>query len=45
MYLFLDIETVPVKIIDEFVKEYFMDKKISKELRSLNPNYSKIITI
>ena len=45
MYLFLDIETVPVKITDEFVKEYFMDKKISKELRSLNPNYSKIITI
>lgn len=44
-YLFLDIETVPIKIENEAVREYLMDKQISKEMRSFNPNYSKIITI
>jgi len=44
-YISLDIETVPLKIEHEDVKEYLMDKKISKEQRSLDPNYSKIITI
>ncbi|MEK6835668.1 MAG: ribonuclease H-like domain-containing protein, partial [Nanoarchaeota archaeon] len=44
-YLFLDIETAPIKINDENIKEYLMDKKISKERRSMDPNYSKIITI
>ncbi len=41
----LDIETVPIEIKDEDVKTYLMDKKISKESRSLNPTYSKIINI
>lgn len=44
-FLCLDIETVPFKIENEHIKEYLMDKKISKEARSLDPNYSKIITI
>lgn len=44
-YLILDIETVPIEITDETVKNYLMDKKISKEQRSFDPNYSKIITI
>ena len=42
-YLFLDIEVVPLEISNEDVKTYLMDKKISKEARSLDPNYSKII--
>lgn len=44
-YIFLDIETVPFEIEHEDVKQYLMDKKISKEARSLNPLYAKIITI
>ena len=44
-YIFLDIETVPFKIEHEDVKEYLMDKKISKEQRAFDPNYCKIITI
>lgn len=44
-YIFLDIETVPFKIEHEEVKEYLMDKKISKEQRVFDPNYSKIISI
>ena len=44
-YIFLDIETVPEKITNEDIREYLMDKQISKEMRSFNPNYSKIITI
>ena len=37
-YLFLDIEVAPVEISNEHVKNYLMDKKISKEARSLDPN-------
>ncbi|MFH1376028.1 MAG: ribonuclease H-like domain-containing protein [Candidatus Woesearchaeota archaeon] len=44
-YLFLDIETVPIEIKDETIREYLMDKQISKEMRAFNPSYSKIITI
>ncbi len=44
-YIFLDIETTPFDIEHNDVKQYLMDKKISKEARSLNPLYSKIITI
>ncbi len=44
-FLMLDIETTPIKIEHESVKEYLMDKKLNKEIRSLDPNYSKIITI
>lgn len=44
-YIFLDIETVPEKIEKKEVIEYLMDKQISKEMRSLNPTYSKIVTI
>lgn len=44
-YLFLDIETAPLKIDKEDVKQYLMDKKISKEDRSLNPLYAKIIAL
>ena len=44
-FITLDIETVPLKIEHEEVREYLMDKKISKEARSLDPNYSKIIAI
>src|SRR3989344_8688740 len=44
-YIFLDIETVPLDIIHESIKEYFMDNKITKENRAFNPNYSKIINI
>ncbi len=44
-YMFLDIETVPIKIEHEDIREYLMDKKITKDMRSLNPNYSKIIMI
>jgi DNA polymerase elongation subunit (family B) len=44
-YIFLDIETVPIEIEHEDIKSYLMDKQISKERRSLDPNYSKIITI
>ena len=44
-YIFLDIETVPLDITHESIKEYFMDNKITKESRAFNPNYSKIINI
>lgn len=44
-YVFLDIETVPMKIEHEDIKEYLMDKKITSGMRSLDPNYSKIIMI
>ncbi len=44
-YLFLDIETVPLEINNEDVKSYLMDKKISKELRSFDPNYSRIVCV
>lgn len=44
-FMMLDIETTPFKIEHEEIKEYLMDKKINKEARSLDPNYSKIITI
>ncbi|MBI4149548.1 ribonuclease H-like domain-containing protein [Candidatus Woesearchaeota archaeon] len=44
-YLFLDIETVPLDIRHEDVKLYLMDKKISKEDRSLNPLYAKIVVL
>jgi predicted PolB exonuclease-like 3'-5' exonuclease len=44
-YLFLDIETVPLKVENEHVREYLMDKQISKEMRSFDPKYSKIICI
>ncbi|MBS3163688.1 ribonuclease H-like domain-containing protein [Candidatus Woesearchaeota archaeon] len=44
-FIVLDIETAPLKIEHEEIREYLMDKKISKEIRSLDPNYSKIITI
>ena len=44
-YLFLDIETAPLEINDEFVMRYLMDKKLTDASRSLNPNYSKIIII
>ena len=44
-YLTLDIETVPLDITDEHIREYLMDKKISKEQRCFNPNYSKIIVV
>jgi len=44
-HLVIDIETVPLEIKDETIKEYLMDKQISKEMRSLNPLYSKIICI
>jgi len=44
-YLVLDLETVPINIEHEEVKDYLMDKKISKEMRSLDPNYSKIVVV
>lgn len=44
-YISLDIETVPLEITQEDVKTYLMDKKISKERRSLDPNYCKIIVV
>src|SRR3989344_639113 len=44
-YIMLDIETVPTEIKHEDIKNYLMDKKISREARSLDPNYSKIINI
>lgn len=44
-YISLDIETVPLEIKHEDIKSYLMDKKISKEARSMDPNYSKIVTI
>jgi len=43
--LVIDIETVPLNIKDEYIKEYLMDKKIDKESRSLHPLYSKIVCI
>ena len=44
-YLFLDIETAPLEINDEYVMRYLMDKKLTDANRSLDPNYSKIIVI
>lgn len=44
-YISLDIETAPIEIKHPDVIRYLMDKKISKESRSMNPLYSKIITI
>lgn len=44
-YLFLDIETVPQEVENNDIKNYLMDKQISKEMRAFNPNYSKIIVI
>ena len=44
-YLFLDIETAPLEINDEFVMRYLMDKKLTDASRSLDPNYSKVILI
>jgi len=44
-HLVIDIETTPLELKDEIIKEYLMDKQISKEMRSLNPLYSKIICI
>ncbi|MBS3150543.1 ribonuclease H-like domain-containing protein [Candidatus Woesearchaeota archaeon] len=44
-HLVIDIETVPLEITDETIKEYLMDKQVSKEMRSLNPLYSKIVCI
>lgn len=44
-YLFLDIETLPLEINDEFIMRYLMDKKLTDASRSLNPNYSKIIVL
>ena len=44
-FCFLDIETVPLKIENEDVREYLMDHKITKEMRTYNPHYSKIVCI
>jgi|SRR3989344_541650 len=44
-YIAFDIETAPIDIRDDMIKEYLMDKQISKEMRSLNPMYAKIICI
>lgn len=44
-FAFLDIETVPLKIENEDVREYLMDHKINREMRMYNPNYSGIVCI
>ena len=44
-YLIIDIETIPLELKDGTIREYLMDKQISREMRSLNPLYSKIICI
>jgi len=44
-YIVLDIETVPLEIRDSDIVQYIMDKNISKDRISLDPNYSKIIAI
>jgi predicted PolB exonuclease-like 3'-5' exonuclease len=44
-YIALDIETVPLKIEDPMIIQYLMDKKIGKERRNFDPNYTKIIAI
>lgn len=44
-HLVIDIETVPMDIKDETIREYLMDKQISREMRCFNPLYSKIICI
>ena len=44
-YLFLDIETTPLEINDEYVMRYLMDKKLTDASRSMDPNYSKVIVI
>ena len=43
-FIFLDIETVPVELHDD-VKEYFMNKKISKDSRQTHPMYARTIVI
>ena len=43
-FIFLDIETVPVELHDD-VKEYFMNKKISKDSRQMHPMYARIVVI
>ena len=44
-YIFLDIETVPLQIKDDYVIRYLMNKKLTDASRSLDPNYSRIIVI
>jgi DNA polymerase elongation subunit (family B) len=44
-YIFIDIETAPFEIKDDFIIKYLMDKKLTNDSRSLDPNYSKIILI
>ena len=44
-YLFLDIETSPIELKDDYVIKYLMDKKLTDAYRSLDPNYSKVIVI
>ena len=44
-HLVIDIETVPMDIKDEAIREYLMDKQISREMRCFDPLYSKIICI
>ncbi|MAG47049.1 hypothetical protein CL617_00450 [archaeon] len=44
-FAFLDIETIPLKIENEDIREYLMDHKINKEMRTFDPNYSKIVCI
>jgi len=44
-YIVVDIETVPLEIKDPDIIQYLMDKKIGKEKRALDPNYSKILAI
>ena len=44
-HLAIDIENIPLDIKDEKIREYLMDKQISREMRCLNPLYSKIICI
>ena len=44
-FCFLDIETVLLKIDNNIVIEYLMDHKITKEMRTFNPHYARIICI
>lgn len=41
----MTLETSPLEITDDDVRNYLMDKQISKERRSYDPNYSRIIAI
>jgi predicted PolB exonuclease-like 3'-5' exonuclease len=36
---------LPLEINDEYIMRYLMDKKLTDNVRSLDPNYSKIILI